>query len=179
MIDLSLAVPRSAVLRASLWKFQRATSLKFDLPLVELEVAREDIEGFMQNHLQELSSRMESQEQIKELTKQLSQHNNRIWELLQNPELAQGEVSQLVLVGLLAQQPIEVNFFPGILEGLVGRLGLALPEAVNLPSSIKEGVMRRWATALRQAALESSSADQGPASGVTPHGLHLDYDMDF
>ena len=41
-------------LRASLREFQRTTSLKVDLPLVELEVAHENMEAFMNGHLQEL-----------------------------------------------------------------------------------------------------------------------------
>ena len=68
MVDLLLSDPRSAPLRASLWKFQRTTSLKFDLPLVKLEVAREDIEVFMSNHLQKLSAESESQQLIRELS---------------------------------------------------------------------------------------------------------------
>ena len=68
VVDLSLANPRSAPLRASLWKFQRTTSLKFNLPLVKLEVAHEDIEAFMSNRFQELSLENESQELIGELS---------------------------------------------------------------------------------------------------------------
>ena len=39
--------------------------------------------------------------------------------------------------------------------------------------------MRRWATALRQAAYDSSDTGQGSASSTTPLGLHLDYSMEF
>ena len=38
-MDVSPADPRSALLRASLKRFQRQASLKFDLPLAEMEVA--------------------------------------------------------------------------------------------------------------------------------------------
>ena len=92
VVDLSPADPRSALLRASLQRFQRQASLKFDLPLVELEAAQEDIAAFMHNCLQELSSRTELPELIKELTRQMSQHDNRILELVQDPNLVQGEV---------------------------------------------------------------------------------------
>ena len=101
---------------------------------------------------------------------------------MQDSELAEGEVSQWVLIGLMAQQPFEADFFPSILEGLVGRLGLAPPGTVNLPASIKEGVMRCWATALRGATQGAEGTDwdhESTASGVTPHGLHLNYDVDF
>ena len=71
-VDLSPADPRSAPLRASLRKFQRVTSLKVDLPLVELEAAQEDIKVFLSNRLQELSSQDESHELFGELSQQLS-----------------------------------------------------------------------------------------------------------
>ena len=75
-LDLSPIDPRSGPLKASLRKFQRTASLKVDLPLVELEAAREDVEGFMYNHLRELSSQDKSRELIRELSQQLSKHDS-------------------------------------------------------------------------------------------------------
>ena len=37
-------------------------------------------------------------------------------------------------------QPLEANFFPGILEGLAGRLGLMPPGVADPPTSAKVGV---------------------------------------
>ena len=101
---------------------------------------------------------------------------------MQTPELAVGEVCQRVMLGMMAQQPLEVDFFPGILEGLVGRLGLAPSRAANPPTSVREGVMRRWVAALREAVqhTEGGAIDPGQAaSDVVPHALHLNYDVDF
>ena len=42
------------------------------------------------------------------------------------PRPGLSDVYSRVLVGLLAQQPIEADLFPGILEGLAGNLGLSL-----------------------------------------------------
>ena len=56
VMDVSPADPRSALLRASLERFRRQASLKFDLPLAEMEVAEVDIKTFMNTCLQELSS---------------------------------------------------------------------------------------------------------------------------
>ena len=39
--------------------------------------------------------------------------------------------------------------------------------------------MRRWATALRQAAHDPSETGQGSAPSTTPPGLHLDYGVEF
>ena len=89
------------------------------------------------------------------------------------------DVYSRVLIGLLARQPIEADLFPGILEGLAGNLGLFPVGTVNPPRSRQEGMMRRWATTLRQAAYDPSDTGQGSISSTTPLGLHLDYSMEF
>ena len=90
-------------------------------------------------------------------------------------------MSLRVLVGLAAHQPLKANF-PGILEGLVGRLGLVPPGVTDPPTSVREGVACHWAATLRDAIrrTEGRDIDLGQVtSTVVPHGLHLDYDLDF
>ena len=86
--------PASHQMKATLQKFQRATSLKVNLPLVELQAAWEDMEEFMQSHLREISSQTKSRELIEELSWKLSAHASRVRELVQVPELGEPEVSQ-------------------------------------------------------------------------------------
>ena len=179
VMDVPPADPRLALLEASLERFQRQASLKFDLPLAEMDAAAVDITAFMNARLQELSSRSELPDLIGEAARLMDRHNNRVWELVRNPDLGLSDVYSRVLVGLLARQPIEADLFPGILEGLAGNLGLSPAGTVNPPRSRQEGVMRRWATALRQAAYDPSDTGQGSASSTTPLGLHLDYSMEF
>ena len=102
VMDVSPADPRSALLRASLERFRRQASLKFDLPLAKMEAAQVDIMTFMDTCLQELSSRTELPELIKEADRLMCLHNNRIWELVQDPDLDLSGVSFRVLIGLLA-----------------------------------------------------------------------------
>ena len=92
----------SALLRASLEGFQRQASLKFDLPLVEMEAAEGDITTFMNTRLQELSSQTELPELINKAARLMGRHNNRVWELVQDPDLDLSGVSSRVLLGLLA-----------------------------------------------------------------------------
>ena len=60
---------------------------------MELQAAQEDVEGFLQCHLQEISSQAESWELIKGLTRKLSVHASRVRELVSVPELAEEEAS--------------------------------------------------------------------------------------
>ena len=179
VMDVPPADPRLALLEASLERFQRQASLKFDLPLAEMDAAAVDITAFMNARLQELSSRSELPDLIEEAARLMDRHNNWEWELVRNLDLGLSDVYSRVLVGLLARQPIEADLFPGILEGLAGNLGLSPAGTVNPPHSRQEGMMRRWATALRQVAYDPSDTGQGSASSTTPLGLHLDYSMEF
>ena len=173
VMDVPPADPRLALLEASLERFRRQASLKFDLPLAEMDAATVDITAFMNARLQELSSRSELPDLIGEAARLMDRHNDRVWELVRNPDLGLSDVYSRV------QQPIEADLFPGILEGLAGNLGLSPAGTVNPPHSRQEGVMRQWATALRQAAYDPSDTGQGSASSTTPLGLHLNYSMEF
>ena len=114
--------------------------MKVNLPVMELGAAREDMEGFLQRCLCELSSQSESQEMIKELSWTLSAHAIRIREVIQAPGLHKPALFQLVMVGLAMDQPLEAIFFPGILDRLTGRLGLMLPGVVDPPTSARAGM---------------------------------------
>ena len=143
VMDVPTADPRLALLEASLERFLRQASLKFDLPLAEMDAAAVDITAFMNARLQELSSRSKLPDRIEETARLMDRHNNRVWELVRNPDLGLSDVYSQVLIGLLARQPIEGDLFPGILEGLAGNLGLSPTGTVNPPRSRQEGMMRR------------------------------------
>ena len=86
------------------------------------------------------------------------------------------------MVGLAMDQPLEANFFPGILEGLTGRLGLMPPGVVDPPTSARAGVSPRWAATLREAVIRNEGRDidlEQAILNVVPSGLYLDYDLDF
>ena len=114
--------------------------MKVNLPLMELEAAREDLGGFLQRCLCELSSHSKSREMIEELSWTLSAHANRIREAIQAPGIQEPAVFQQVMLGLAMDQPLEAIFFPGILDGLSGRLSLTPPGVVDPPTSARVGV---------------------------------------
>ena len=121
-------------------KFQQSVSIKVNLPLMELGAAREDMEGFLQRCLHEISSQLESQKIIKGLSQTLSVHTSRIREVIQASGLHEPAMFQRVMVGLAMDQPLEAIFFPGILDGLTGRLGLMPPGVVDSPTSARAGM---------------------------------------
>ena len=139
-LDLHPTDPTSCQLKVILQRFQQVTSLKVNMSLMELQAAQDDMEGFLQRHLQEINSQTESWELIEGLTRKLLTHTSRVRELVRVPELAEEEVSHRVKVGLAADQPLEANFFPGILEGVAGRLGLVPPGVPDPPTSARVGV---------------------------------------
>ena len=63
-------------------KHHQSVSMKVNLPLIELEAAREDLGRFLQGCLHELSSDPRSQEVVKELSQTLLSYANRIWEAI-------------------------------------------------------------------------------------------------
>ena len=174
--------PVSSQVKELIQKFQQSISMKVNLPLMELGAAREDMEGFLQRCLCKISSQSESQKIIEELSQTLSVHASRVQEVIQAPGLNELAVFQRVMVGLAMDQPLEAYFFPGILEGLTGRLSLMPPGVVDPPTSARAGMSRQWAAALREAVVRNEGRDidlEQATHNVVPSGLYLDYDLDF
>ena len=109
------------------------------------------METFIQFHLEELRSPQETKNPIEELSSRITDHRGRVRELLRSEPLRHPEVAPLILVGLAADRPIESNFFPSLLEGLLRSLGMAAPGESNPPVSSREGAGRAWSTAMRGA----------------------------
>ena len=93
-------------------------------------------------------SQQETKGLIGELSSRMTDHRGKVHQLLCSKPLRHPEVAPLILVGLAAERPIESNFFPGLLEGLLGSLGIAATGESNPPSSSREGAGHAWSTAL-------------------------------
>ena len=110
---------KNAAVGVALRQFRAATQLRVTLPLTQLDEAREEMETFIQSRLEELRSLQETKNLIGELSSRVTDHRGRVRELLRSEPLRHPEVVPLVMVGLAADRPIESNFFPGLLEGLL------------------------------------------------------------
>ena len=84
------------------------------------------------------------------------------------------------MVGLAVDRPLESNFFPGLLEGLLGSLGIAAPGEGNPPTSSCEGAGHMWSTAVHEAVsqIEQRDAETPEAVGL-PTSLDLRYEEGF
>ena len=94
-------------------KHHQSISMKVNLPLIELEVAREDLRRFLQGCLHELSSNPRSWEVVEELSQTLSTYANRIREAILVPGIKEPAVFNRVMLGLAVDQPLEAILFPG------------------------------------------------------------------
>ena len=140
VLNLHCGDPAFPRVKELIQKHHQSVSMKVNLPLMELEAAREDLGRFLQGHLCKLSSNPKSQEMVKELSWTLSTYANRIREAILVPGIEEPAVFNRVMLGLAVDQPLEAILFPGILDGLSGRLGLTPPGVVDSPTSAREGM---------------------------------------
>ena len=135
VIQTSTALPsKNAAVKAALHKYREVAKLKLALPLTQLDVAQEEMEKFIQFHLEELQSEQETRHLVVELSSRITDHRSRVCQVLCSEPLRHPEVAPLILVGMAANWPLESNFFPGLLEGLLGRLGIAATGESKPPS---------------------------------------------
>ena len=140
------------------------------------------MEGFLHHCLEELRSQTDMKNLIDNLSQRIAAHQSRAHQLVFSKPMENIEVLLWVILGVAVDQPVESNFFPSILEGLLGRLGITAHGEKNPPTSAKEGAAQLWASTVlnavqkmekRQVRLETSGS-----SGM-PSGLHLNYEEDF
>ena len=171
---------QNAAVGVALCQFQVAVQLRVALPLTQLDEAREEMEEFIQSHLRELRSQQETKNLIGELSSRVTDHRGRVCQLLHSEPLRHPEVIPLILVGLAADRPFKSNFFPGLLEGLLGSLVIAAFGEGNPPMSSCEGARHAWSTAICEAIswIEQKEVEAPGAVGF-PLGLDLHYEEGF
>ena len=163
-------------------KHHQLVLMKVNLPLIEVEVAREDLERFLQGHLYELSSDPGAWEVVEEISQTLLSYARRVRETILVLGIEQPGVFNRVVLVLAMDQPVEAILLAGILDGLSGRLGLMPPSVVDPPTTAREGMSWQWAATLREAVMKTEEREVNPEQ-INPHvvypGLHQDYNLDF
>ena len=147
MRDMDIAVQNSTALPSknptigvALHRFVGLVKLKLALPLAQVDAAQEDMERFLHHHLEELHSQTDMKNLIDNLSLRVAAHQSRARQIMLGKPMENTEVLQWMILGVAVDQPVESNFFPGILEGLLGRLSITAHGEMNPPTSAKEGV---------------------------------------
>ena len=171
---------KNAVIEAALDNYQGLAKLKLALPLAQLDEAHEEMEKFMQHHLEELQSQQEMRHLVVELSSKITAHQSWVHQVLRSEPLRHAGVALLVMVGMAADRPLESNFFPGLLEGLLGWLGIAIPGESKPPTSSCKGAGPLWSSAICEAVLWREHREvETPGTARLPQCLDLCYEEDF
>ena len=121
---------------------------------------------------------LQTDEELKKLLtalfKWISAFEDHVWDLALSKELAEEEVALCVNLALTATRPIIGNYFNGVLEGLVGSLGIKIHEDLDPPRSTQEGLERHLAKELKQLSVSAPSL-----KGSESRGLHVGYSLQY
>ena len=77
-------------------------------------------------------------------------------------------------LALTATRPVIGNYFNGVLEGLIGSLGIKIHEDEDPPHSTQEGLERHLAEELEQLSVSAPSL-----KGSESCGLHIGYSLQY
>ena len=136
----STALPsKNPAIGVALHRFTDLVRLKLALPLAQVDATREDMERFLHHRLEELHSQTDMKNLIDNLSQRIAAHQSRARQLVFSEPMGNIEVLLRVILGVAVDQPVESNFFPSILEGLLGRFGITAHGEKNPPTSAKEG----------------------------------------
>ena len=142
--------------------------------LVFLDCTRREGRDF----LEDLTKSLQTDEKLKKLltalSKWISAFEDHVWELALSKELAEEEVALCVNLALTATRPVIGNYFNGVLEGLVGSLGIKIHEDEDPPRSTQEGLEKCLAEELEQLSVSAPSLE-----GCESHGLHVGYSLQY
>ena len=78
VLNLHPGDPAFLWVKEHIQKHHQSISMKVNLPLIELEAAREDLGRFLQGHLHDLGSDPRSQNVVEELSRTLSSYGHRV-----------------------------------------------------------------------------------------------------
>ena len=89
ILNLRPGDPGFSRVRELIQKHHQLVSMKINLPLIELEVAKEDLERFLQERLRELGSDLKAQEVLEEITQILMSYSCKVRETILVPGMEQ------------------------------------------------------------------------------------------
>ena len=142
--------------------------------LVFLDCARQEGCDFLEDLVKSLQTDEELKKLLTVLSTWISAFKDHIWNLALSKELAEEQVALHVNLALTATRPIIGNYFNGVLEGLVGSLGIKIYDDEDPPHSTQEGLEKCLAKELEQLSVSAPSLE-----GCESHGLHIGYSLQY
>ena len=82
VLNLRPGDPGFSRIRELIQTHHQSVSMKVNLPLIELEAAKEDLDRFLQERLRELGSDPQAREVLEEITQKLMSYNRRVRETI-------------------------------------------------------------------------------------------------
>ena len=142
--------------------------------LVFLDCARREGRDFLEDLVKSLQTDEELKKLLAALSKWISAFEDHVWELALSKELAKEEVALHVNLALTATRPVIGNYFNGVLEGLVGSLGIRIHEDEDSPCSTQEGLEKHLAEELQQMSVSAPLLESCESCG-----LHVGYSLEY
>ena len=104
ILNLRPGNPGFSRVRELLQKHHQLVSMKVNLPLIEIEAAKEDLDRFLQECLRELGSSPQAQEVLEEITRRLMNYNHRVREtILSTPCIERPGVFNQIMLALAVE----------------------------------------------------------------------------
>ena len=105
VLNLSPGDPRFSQVRELIQKHHQSVLMKVNLPLIELEAAKGDLDRFLQERLLKLGSGPQAQEALEEITRKLMSYNRRVREtILATPGMERPGVFNQIMLTLAVEQ---------------------------------------------------------------------------
>ena len=169
-----LLAKHSNEITAAVERFKQTANMNLLLPLLHLDSSRSNIDRFINSHLEEVCAKEESKVLIEALTERLTNLLSQTWRLVRSSKLPDPKVAIRVMIVLLGTQPLGINYYSGVLDWVVGRLGLTLPGTTEFTRSPSEGMLSRF---MKDLECSIKPDDSGKSMGWsiqegTPHWAH-------
>ena len=153
------------------------------LPVTLFDAAQKDIKAFLEARRDSLGAAQGTAVLIEACVERLSNLNDGLHAILQDPALDDPAVAGRVQLHLTATQPLVNNYFSGLLEGVLGLLGLNPKARGAVSGKVSDGLSQYYARTLKELLSTDSGGyqtDWEPDQvALAPGDMHLGYLANF
>ena len=153
------------------------------LPVTLFDAAQKDIKAFLEARRDSLGAAQGTAVLTEACVERLGNLNDGLHAILQDPALDDPAVAGRVQLHLSATQPLVNNYFSGLLEGVLGLLGLNPKARGEVSGKVSDGLSHYYARTLKELLSTDSGGyqtDWEPDQvALAPGDMHLGYLADF